>query len=175
MGIGYAKPAYYHYRNDNYYISRSNFIDGTNSIGNVFNTIWFNQNLKKQNERIVIDKGKLESSVVKPTSHTHFVSNALTSKITVNISYFPNWTVFIDGKTITTRQNANGLISFVVSPGSHLIEVKFKDTPIRTLANFISLTSLFFILFYSMQWYNNSYIKRTLFNMVRLLKNYGKD
>lgn len=47
LGIGYSKPAYYHLRDDNYYITRSNFIDGTNSPGNTFNTIWFNESLEK--------------------------------------------------------------------------------------------------------------------------------
>lgn len=175
LGIGYAKPAYYHYRDDDYYISRSNFIDGTNSPGNVFNTIWFNKNLKKQNEKIIIEKGRLESSVIKPTNHAYLVSIISESSVTVNITYFPSWTVFIDGQKIVTRQDANGLITFLVPKGSHLIEVKFKDTPIRTVANFMFLASFFFILFYSVQWYNNSYIKKTIFNMPRLLKNYGKD
>lgn len=175
LGIGYASPAHYLYRDDNYYITRSNFIDGTNSPGDVFNTIWFNQNLKKQNVKIVIDKGKLESSVIKPTNHKHFVSIISESKVTVNIAYFPNWTVFIDGKKIITRQDADGLISFFVPKGRHLIEVKFKDTSIRTLANFVFFASLFSIVFYSMQWYNNFNIKRSIFNIVRLLKNYGKN
>jgi len=154
LGIGYARPAHYLYRDDNYYVTRSNFIDGTNSPGDVFNTIWFNQNLRKQNKKIIIDKGNLDSSVIKPTSHTYFVSNALTSKVTVNIAYFPNWTVFIDGKKITTRQDADGLISFFAPRGRHLIEVKFKDTTIRVLANFIFLASLFSIIFYSIKRYN---------------------
>ena len=47
FSYNYAKPAYYHQRNDNYYITRGNFIDGTNSPGNSFNTIWFSSNLKK--------------------------------------------------------------------------------------------------------------------------------
>lgn len=164
LGIGYTKPAYYHYRTDNYYIARSNFIDGTNSPGNVFNTIWFNQNLKKQSERIVIDKGQIESSVIKPTSHRYFASVLSESNVVVNIAYFPSWTVFIDGKKTTTRQDANGLISFIAPSGNHLIEVKFEDTPIRTVANLIFLTSFFSILFYSIKWYNfykfNSYDRK---------------
>lgn len=165
LGIGYTKPVYYHNRNDNYYITRSNFIDGTNSPGDVFNTIWFNQNLKKQNTRIILDKGKLESSIIKPTVHRYFVSVVSESNAIVNIAYFPNWTVFIDQKKITTRQDSNGLISFIVPSGKHLIEIKFGDTPIRTIANFVSLATLFFIVFYSMRWYN----------IVSLFKNYGKN
>lgn len=160
LGIGYAKPAHYFYRDDKYYITRSNFIDGTNSPGDVFNTIWFNQSLKKQSERITIDKGRLESSVIKPTDYSYFVSIFSKSNATVNIAYFPNWTVFIDGKKITTRQDSNGLISFVISEGNHLIEVKLEDTPIRTVANFVFLVSVFFVLFYSARWYNNFYIRK---------------
>ena len=159
LGIGYAKPAHYFYRDDKYYITRSNFIDGTNSPGDVFNTIWFNQSLKKQSERITIDKGRLESSVIKPTDHSYFVSVFSESNATINIAYFPNWTAFINGKKITIRKDANGLISFVVPKGKHLIEVKFQDTLVRTVANFVFLASIFFILFYS---------------TISLLKNYEK-
>lgn len=154
LGIGYAKPAYYMYRADSYYLTRSNFIDGTNSIGNVFNTIWFNQNLRRQNERIIIDKGRIESSVTKPTVHRYFVSIYAESRITLNIAYFPSWNVYVDGKKIATRQDGNGLISFIVPLGNHLIEVKFGDTPIRTIANSISLISFFIIIFSSIKWYN---------------------
>ncbi len=154
LGIGYTKPAYYHDRTDDYYTSRSNFIDGTNSIGNVFNTIWFNQNLKKHSERIMIGNGRLKSSVIKPTNHIYSVSIISESKITINIAYFPSWTVFIDGKKTTTRQDVNGLISLTASPGNHLIELKFEDTPIRTVANLIFLASFFSIMFYGIKWYN---------------------
>lgn len=175
LGIGYAKPAYYHNRNDNYYITRSNFIDGTNSPGDVFNTIWFNQNLKKQNIRIILDKGKLESSIIKPTVHRYFVSVVSESNAIVNIAYFPSWAVFIDGKEITAKPNSDGLILFIIPKGKHLIEVRFKETSIRTAANFGFLASLFSVLFYSMQCYNNSYIKRVILNISGLLKNYGKN
>ena len=38
LGLGYAKAPFYHKRVDTYYLTRSNFIDGTNSPEILFNT-----------------------------------------------------------------------------------------------------------------------------------------
>lgn len=162
LGIGYTKPAYYHNRDDDYYISRSNFIDGTNSPGNVFNTIWFNKNLKKKKEKIEIDNGSLESSIVKSTTQRHYLSIISDSDATINTTYFPGWIVSIDGKETATKPNINGLISFVVPKGSHSIGVKFEDTFVRKVANLIFTASIFSMLFYSIRRYNSSCIKSAI-------------
>lgn len=131
LGLGYAKPSYYHLRDDNYYISRSNFIDGTNSIGNVFNTIWFNENLEKSSVKIQIEQ-KENYQIIK-----------------VNTAYFPGWQGFIDGSKVATGVGKDGLIEFNGPEGDHKIEVKFLDTPIRNQAKIILLLSLIilFLLF----------------------------
>lgn len=163
LGIGYTKPAYYHDRSDNYYVARSNFIDGTNSPGNVFNTIWFNQNLKKKKEKIEIDNGSLESSIVKPTTQRYSLSVVSDSDATINTTYFPGWIVSIDGKEIATKPDINGLISFVIPKGSHLIEVKFEDTFVRKVASLIFTASIFSVLFYSsIRRYNSSCVKSAI-------------
>lgn len=119
LGSGYSVPAYYLLRDDNYYITRSNFIDGTNSPGNVFNTIWFNKSLSKTSLRIE-KMGQL---------------------VKVNTAYFPGWQGFVDGKRVKTEMNKDGLIQFWAPPGQHKIEVEFLDTPARSLAKIISLMS----------------------------------
>lgn len=119
FGLGYANSSYYHLRDDNYYISRSNFIDGTNSPGNAFNTTWFNTNLNKA---------------------TSFTSER-GDDLQINIAYFPGWQVFVDGKKVKVEVSEDGLIQ-IEKPNSRVkIEAKLLDTPIRRAANIISLLS----------------------------------
>ncbi len=147
LGLGYAKPAFYHYRNDNYYITRSNFIDGTNSPGDVFNTVFLGGIPKKAKEKIVFLKGKgsIEKTSIRSTSYIFNVSAKINSEVAVNTSYFPGWTINIDNKKREIN-NSNGLISFLVPAGHHLIKLKFGDTAIRTISNLISLFTISSIL-----------------------------
>lgn len=133
LGLGYAKAAYYHQRDDAYYISRSNFIDGTNSPGNTFNTIWFNNSLAKATSRIE-EKGSI---------------------LQVNTAYFPGWKVFIDNVAVETKINKNGLIEFAKPFSYDKIEIKFSDTKIRRIAVILSMISLLitFALFYR-RWHD---------------------
>lgn len=120
FGIAYSQPAYYHMRDDNYYISRSNFIDSTNSPGDAFNTVWFNNSLAKAT-KLIEDEG---------------------DSIKINVAYFPGWQVFVDGNRVDTNPNADGLIEAKRTESGGFIEVRFLDTQIRTFANSITLISL---------------------------------
>lgn len=65
------------------------------------------------------------------------------TQIEIPVYYFPNWEVTIDGtKQKITHDNILGRISVKVPEGQHKIVGKFKNTPIRTVANLISLLSL---------------------------------
>lgn len=65
------------------------------------------------------------------------------TKITLPLVYFPNWQLFIDNQKSDFEINQDlGLIEFNITPGNHSILLKFTDTPIRTMANLISLISL---------------------------------
>ena len=56
---------------------------------------------------------------------------------------FPGWQVTIDGQPVPiVPSDPNGLITFEVPAGRHMITVAFEDTPSRTLANVISLAAL---------------------------------
>lgn len=143
LGISYAKPAFYHDRNDAYYISRSNFIDGTNSPGDLFNTVWFNKGLKKQKEKIIIQHGEVRSTYIRPTKYIFGVRAYSQTQITVNTAYFPGWTAIINNNEIDIKPNNNGLITFFIPKGDNKIELVFKDTFIRTIAISISFVSFF--------------------------------
>lgn len=63
--------------------------------------------------------------------------------------YFPNWEVKVDGKLYpSSHDNYLGRVSINLESGKYYVEGNFKNTPIRTIANTISLLSviIFFII-----------------------------
>lgn len=147
LGVGYAKPAYFHNRDDNYYVTRSNFIDGTNSPGNFFNTIWMNSKLKKQKEKITLKKenGELKLFKINSTNYDFSISLKKDLQFVVNTAYFPGWVASIDKKTIEAKPSKDGLASFVIPKGNHNIKIRFTDTTIRKIASIWSFLAIFVV------------------------------
>src|SRR5258708_403303 len=141
LGLGYIKPAYYHLRDDNYYITKSNFIDGTNSPGNAFNTVWAGD-LKKQKEKIVSSNGKISNVNIKSTKYTFNISSNERNEVFINTVYFPGWTVYVDGKAQEVQRGTEGNFYFTVPKGDHEVIVRFEDTLLRKISSIISLFSL---------------------------------
>lgn len=96
LGIGYTNVAYYLERNDIYYTTRPNFILGTNSPGNYFNTIWF-RNINKRIEKTSLKNNEVIKKEIKSSDYQITAKVTSSKEITVNTSYFPGWTVYIDG------------------------------------------------------------------------------
>lgn len=64
------------------------------------------------------------------------------AKIRVPIFYFPDWTFWIKNKKIDVSYNNElGLSTFEIPHGSYSITAYLNNTPVRTIANFISLIS----------------------------------
>ncbi len=64
------------------------------------------------------------------------------SIIEVPITYFPGWVVLANGKEVQMENPAKrGVIRFKLAKGNYNLEFKFKDTPVRMIANIISLFS----------------------------------
>ena len=106
-----------------------NFVDGTNSPGNSFNTIWFKK-VPKVEERLSLLSGQSTIKTNKTKSNQYiFETNTKTiSQFRVNTAYFPGWQVYIDGRKQKTEITKEGLFSFKLMLGKHLVEVRFADT-----------------------------------------------
>lgn len=148
LGISYTKPAYYLYRSDNYYTDRSNFIDGTNSPGNSFNTVFLKRVPDKEKQKAVFSKG--EGTIILNKAKSNMYSLKINahknSEILMNLAYYPGWEVYVNNNRTEIKQTENGQFSFPVSSGESSVKVVFKDTMIRKFAEFISFMSLIFIL-----------------------------
>lgn len=70
------------------------------------------------------------------------------TKIKMPLVYFPNWKLFIDGEDSNFEINKElGLIEFNLKPGEHSVMLKLENTPVRTVANSITLISIILFLF----------------------------
>ena len=68
--------------------------------------------------------------------------------IEVPVYYFPNWSVKVNGQnSFFTYKNYTGRISVGLPVGSYTVEGSFYNTPIRSVANSLSLLSLIIFLY----------------------------
>ena len=156
LTYNYAHPAYYLEREDSYYQTRPNFIDGTNSIGNVFNTIWIKGDFVREKDIVGdLDKNiKVDKREIKSTKYKFNISSGRDFPLVLNTAYFPGWIATIDKNRVNTYANKNGLITFNVPKGQHRVEVSFSDTPIRTLSLAISLIAFVLVIkLFFQNWY----------------------
>ena len=69
-------------------------------------------------------------------------------RIRENTLYFPGWKVYDNGievKDVEFQDPKNrGLITFYLDKGEHYLELRFEETKLRTFANLVSGSSIFF-------------------------------
>jgi hypothetical protein len=95
---------------------------------------------------VVVIQGEatVSQGVRTTTTREYTVSAATESRILENTLYFPGWTVYVDGsKTDIQFQDPQyrGLMTFMVPQGQHTVLIRFEDTKIRKVAQYISLIS----------------------------------
>ncbi len=58
--------------------------------------------------------------------------------------YFPDWKIFVDGEEVKVeyKNNSLGLMTFILGKGNHIIQARLYDTPVRTIANLITLAGI---------------------------------
>lgn len=57
--------------------------------------------------------------------------------------YYPGWRAWVDGEPVkVTPSDPHGLITFDVPAGHHTVDVRFGETPLRRVADLLSLLSL---------------------------------
>lgn len=124
FALSYSRPVIYEPRQDEYYLSRREFTDGTTTVGNSFSTAWLTWQRERSSQ--LFEKGPDES-------------------IIANISYYPGWTAIVDGNKREVRER-NGLIQFDLPPGAKRYELRFFETPLRLASDIMSALSLFWLL-----------------------------
>lgn len=85
---------------------------------------------------------------MKSNEHVYNVKAQRDSKLLDNTIYFPGWKVFLDGEKVPIEfqdSEHRGLITYSVPKGDHGITVRFEESPIRLLADIISVIAVFFV------------------------------
>lgn len=81
-----------------------------------------------------------EKSATKANARIKVIETAI---INAPIAYFPGWTVLDNKNNVNLeKSDKRGLLRFKLDIGEHDIKFEFKDTPIRTVGNLISLSSV---------------------------------
>jgi len=96
-------------------------------------------------QKLELTSGEASLPIIKnsPSAVTFNTEAQKDSVIQANIFNFPGWQVLIDSQNTLIDDNNNlKLITFKVPQGIHEIKLQFKNTPIRTIANLISLLSM---------------------------------
>ncbi len=97
---------------------------------------------------------KAEISYLKNTSTlvTASISSPKDTQIRFNQIYFPGWHYFIDGQEIKPQyEPAHPLPIFEFKSGTHQFSAQFRNTPIRNIADIISLVSLLILILSSVK------------------------
>ncbi len=114
--------------------------------------IWsvrFMEHFPKAPIEVIEGKGSVKEIVHKTTYRKYEFNSDVSARILVNILYFPNWTIYVDGKKqITQFQDPNyrGLMTFMVTGRPHVIEARYENTKLRTISDLVSLVSIVGIL-----------------------------
>ncbi|MBE7530680.1 MAG: hypothetical protein HND44_23510 [Chloroflexi bacterium] len=62
--------------------------------------------------------------------------------ITLAVHHFPGWQAWLDGEKTAVGADADGRIQIAIPPGSHQLELAFTRTPVRWLADGLTLVGL---------------------------------
>lgn len=114
--------------------------------------IWSVRFMEKQpKSHIEILSGNVKTEELSRTSTNHkYKVNAQTEvRLRENTLYFPGWEVLVDGKKTNIEfqdPGSRGLMTFFVEKGEHNIDLIFKETKLRLIADIISLLSFVIIL-----------------------------
>jgi hypothetical protein len=161
--FSYTKIPFVHQRDDAYYLSRSNFIDGTNSPGNYFNTIWFDRSLPKSRERFVGLNGvKFSVEKLSATDFLLQLDDKQPSTILMNVAYFPSWVAFAGRKAVPLEREKHGRI-YLHAKGKKIVRVVLAETLVESIATTISSVALVYLIVYTLKSIH-----------VRMLKDYQK-
>lgn len=138
----YSRPVTYEPRDEHHYISRKNFSDGTSSMGNSFSTVWTSWKEVRPTQKASVINGTVVDTAQRSYTNTEFEVDMIQSGLMdIHTLYFPGWTAYIDGKKTDIFFRDTGTIRIGVPSGTHMVRLKFEDTPIRTVANIISIAS----------------------------------
>lgn len=115
------------------------------ALNDEYSPIWSgNYEDQIQNSEIQISAGEADITGLRTTMLSyHFVVTAATpATLRIGMLYFPGWHAYQDGERIPLIPEKNtGLLSFTVAQGIHMLDIRFEDTFIRKVGQYLSLST----------------------------------
>ncbi|MBI5348931.1 MAG: hypothetical protein HZB77_06365, partial [Chloroflexi bacterium] len=97
----------------------------------------------KSPERLVIANAKIESRSTNPLNADYVVTVSQNTQALYKQFYYPGWDVEMDGKQIEIQPDPeSGVIRFDMPSGAHTLRVRFGETPLRAMADVISMMAV---------------------------------
>lgn len=122
---------------------------GTGDSSHESTPVWSRPLPPEWREKIEVEAGNVEISQVEVLARRYrFVADVKEGGIIkINTVYYPGWRVRIDNQELKLKipnreENPDGLIKFAVPEGKHQVGVFFTETPLRLIADLISVASL---------------------------------
>lgn len=159
--IYYFQPGEVFNRDDNYYFHR--FLPNTQLLpGETISTEYLNHaedyvplpvgavRLKQLPVQKVTAIRSFEINILdsNPFAYRFNISQVQDQPFIFHTYHFPGWQAFVDQQRVNITPDDHGLITFEVPKGTHLVEVKYADSPVRHTANLITLVTLILLLEY---------------------------
>jgi len=142
INLPHAKPNNYISYPDEYYLTNQ----ATTTSNDELMPIWVEKKPKQRYERKVeVLSGDAGVNVIsQETAKTVFEINAEEeSRIALNTIYYPGWELKENGSKIDfSYDNPEGIIEFDIREGTHRITAEFKNTSLRSFANFLSILGI---------------------------------
>lgn len=110
---------------------------------------------KKADKNVDIISGQGNGFLIERRSNYQkyqLLVNSASAVVQFSTVYFPGWKAFWNNKEINIYPSGNlGLITANLLQGNNIVELKFMDTPIRKLGNYLTLLSFIGILLFFIQ------------------------
>ena len=139
--IPHAKPQSIIVREDSFYTTNQ----ATTTSSNELMPLWVKTMPRQQaSEKVEILDGNekiiLSQTLANKISFSTFLEKE--RKVQVNLIYYPGWNAYVNGiSTKIDYDNPRGVIRLRLNKGSNDVSLRFEETPLRSLSNFISIIS----------------------------------
>ncbi|OGG21561.1 hypothetical protein A3D03_02490 [Candidatus Gottesmanbacteria bacterium RIFCSPHIGHO2_02_FULL_40_13] len=147
----YAKffqPAMYITSTDADYISAANLTGKMSAISDEYLPVKF---IKKNGQEIIDSHNALSSinarvDIDRFTYKEIAINSPESGEYISPFTFFPGWEAILDGKKTSVKETF-GRISLSVPDGESKLTLKFTDTPVRKIANTISIFGIFLLVY----------------------------
>ena len=140
--LPYAHPREYVDRGDDFYVTNA----ATTTSSQEYTPLWVKElPVQAAAQKVVVTQGDAAIEHISSSSNrVSFTITATNSAVfQINTIYYPGWELDIDGKEADlSYDNPRGVMEGSVSAGQHIVMAEFTETPIRRVANVLTIGSL---------------------------------